>query len=81
MGVGQVVDSVATAITHVNEHGSHHTDAIVTENTATADTWVSPINSRKWRAEDCSSLQGNSTSDLFLRSGIHARSSLSSGWK
>ena len=53
---------MSAAITHVNEHGSHHTDAIVTENVATADAWVSPIpeTPRTVRAND----NGNSTSDL-----------------
>ena len=32
----KVVDGVDEAIAHIHNHGSHHTDAIVTEDEATA---------------------------------------------
>ncbi|GAB4530382.1 MAG: glutamate-5-semialdehyde dehydrogenase [Pleurocapsa sp.] len=35
----KIVDSVEEAIAHINRYGSKHTDAIVTENSQTADTF------------------------------------------
>jgi glutamate-5-semialdehyde dehydrogenase len=40
-----IVDGVGAAIEHVNRHGSHHTDAIVTEDTATAERFLAEIDS------------------------------------
>ncbi|MDF1794054.1 MAG: glutamate-5-semialdehyde dehydrogenase [Thalassobaculaceae bacterium] len=40
-----VVDGVAGAIAHINHHGSHHTDTIVTEDTATAETFLNEVDS------------------------------------
>jgi glutamate-5-semialdehyde dehydrogenase len=40
----KVVDSLTDAIAHINEYGSGHTDAIVTENTDTAETFLSQVN-------------------------------------
>jgi len=40
-----VVDGVDAAIAHINEHGSHHTDAIVTENPETAERFLQRIDS------------------------------------
>lgn len=39
------VDGVDDAIRHVNEHGTDHTDAIVTDNAETAETFLSGVNS------------------------------------
>jgi len=40
----KVVDSLTDAIAHINEYGSGHTDAIVTENAETAETFLSQVN-------------------------------------
>ena len=44
MTVG-VVDSLDQAITHINEHGTNHTDAIVTEDAEAAERFVREIDS------------------------------------
>ncbi|KAJ8902365.1 hypothetical protein NDN08_006772 [Rhodosorus marinus] len=41
----KVVESVDEAISHINAHGSHHTDLIVTENTSTAERFLAGIDS------------------------------------
>jgi glutamate-5-semialdehyde dehydrogenase len=41
----RIVDGVAGAIAHVNHFGSHHTDAIVTENAAAAERFVREVDS------------------------------------
>ena len=41
----KVVDGVDDAIDHINTHGSEHTDAIVTENTAVADKFMNGLSS------------------------------------
>ena len=41
----RVVDGVEAAITHINEYGSHHTDAIVTENAASAERFLDRVES------------------------------------
>lgn len=41
----KVVDSVAEAIEHINEHGSGHTDCIVTEDKEAASTFLSMVDS------------------------------------
>lgn len=40
----KIVDSLEEAISHINEYGSHHTDAIVTEDTETAETFLNQVN-------------------------------------
>jgi glutamate-5-semialdehyde dehydrogenase len=39
----KVVDSLDTAIDHINTYGSRHTEAIVTEDPAVADTYLSQV--------------------------------------
>lgn len=39
------VDGVDGAVAHINAHGSHHTDAIVTEDAATADAFLGAVDS------------------------------------
>ncbi len=41
----KVVDGVDEAIAHIHNHGSHHTDAIVTEDEATARRFLDEVNS------------------------------------
>jgi glutamate-5-semialdehyde dehydrogenase len=41
----KVVDGVAEAIEHIARYGSQHTDAIITENAATADRFVREVDS------------------------------------
>ncbi|MCF4970259.1 glutamate-5-semialdehyde dehydrogenase [Nostoc sp. CMAA1605] len=41
----KVVDSLEAAIAHINEYGSRHTDAIVTEDLATVETFFGLVNS------------------------------------
>ena len=41
----KLVDDVDEAITHINAHGSHHTDAIVTENDRTAARFMQLVDS------------------------------------
>jgi glutamate-5-semialdehyde dehydrogenase len=40
-----VVDGLDSAIEHINAYGSHHTDAIVTESLAAAETFVAAVDS------------------------------------
>lgn len=41
----RLVDSVEEACAHINRYGSHHTDAILTENAAHAETFMSLVDS------------------------------------
>jgi glutamate-5-semialdehyde dehydrogenase len=41
----RVVDGIDGAIAHINRYGSHHTDAIVSENLATAERFLAEIDS------------------------------------
>jgi glutamate-5-semialdehyde dehydrogenase len=41
----QVVDGVDAAIAHIERYGSHHTDAIVTDDAAAADKFLSQVDS------------------------------------
>jgi glutamate-5-semialdehyde dehydrogenase len=41
----RVVDGIAGAIEHINHYGSHHTDSIVTANSATAERFLNEIDS------------------------------------
>jgi glutamate-5-semialdehyde dehydrogenase len=41
----KVIDSMEEAIDHINEHGSHHTDGILTEDVRTAEAFVTRVDS------------------------------------
>jgi glutamate-5-semialdehyde dehydrogenase len=41
----RVVDGIEAAIDHIERHGSHHTDAIVTQDQAAADRFLSEVDS------------------------------------
>jgi glutamate-5-semialdehyde dehydrogenase len=41
----KVVDGVAGAIAHIENHGSHHTDAIITNDTAAAEKFLGEVDS------------------------------------
>ena len=41
----RLVDGVDDAIAHIDEHGSHHTDSIITEDAAVADHFLSKVDS------------------------------------
>ncbi|MGE4373557.1 MAG: glutamate-5-semialdehyde dehydrogenase [Xanthobacter sp.] len=41
----KVVDGLADAISHIEEHGSHHTDSIITRDQATADRFLAEVDS------------------------------------
>ena len=41
----KVVDNLAEAISHINTHGSHHTDSIVTESYTDAQTFLRAVDS------------------------------------
>jgi glutamate-5-semialdehyde dehydrogenase len=41
----KVVDSIEDAVEHINTHGSHHTDAILTESIANAEKFVRAVDS------------------------------------
>ncbi|OYQ32803.1 glutamate-5-semialdehyde dehydrogenase [Niveispirillum lacus] len=41
----KLVDGVDAAIDHIGRHGSHHTDSIVTENAATAERFLTRVDS------------------------------------
>lgn len=41
----KVVDSLQEAVAHINEYGSHHSDAIVTENAAARDLFLRDVDS------------------------------------
>src|SRR5687767_1812176 len=43
--VVKVVDSIDEAVRHINDHGSHHTDAILTENVRAAEDFVRRVDS------------------------------------
>src|SRR3546814_15869479 len=39
----RVVDGLSEAMSHINTHGSHHTDAIVTENAEKAEAFLNGV--------------------------------------
>ena len=41
----KIVDNLEEAIVHINRYGSHHTDCIITENTATAEKFMQYVDS------------------------------------
>jgi glutamate-5-semialdehyde dehydrogenase len=41
----KVVDGLSDAIAHIQRHGSHHTDAIVTDDSKTAETFLNEVDS------------------------------------
>lgn len=41
----KIVDDLEEAIEHINRYGSHHTDCIITENTATAEKFMQYVDS------------------------------------
>ena len=73
-----VVDGVDDAIAHIRQHGSEHTDAIITEDAATADKFLRGIDSAvaMWNASTqfCDGGEFGFGAEIGIATGrIHAR--------
>ncbi len=73
-----VVDGVDAALAHIAKHGSEHTDAIITEDAAVADTFLRGVNSAValWNASTqfCDGGEFGFGAEIGIATGrIHAR--------
>jgi glutamate-5-semialdehyde dehydrogenase len=73
-----VVDGVAGALAHIAAHGSEHTDAIVTEDEAAADEFLSGVDSAValWNASTqfCDGGEFGFGAEIGIATGrVHAR--------
>ena len=63
----KIVDDLEEAIVHINRYGSHHTDCIITENTATAEKFMQYVDSAGVYQNCSTRLQTDTGTDLVQR--------------
>ncbi|MDR1695485.1 MAG: glutamate-5-semialdehyde dehydrogenase [Endomicrobium sp.] len=77
----KVVNSLEEAITHINKYGSHHSDAIITENKENADRFLAQVDSSAVFVNASTRLHDGSVFGLGCEIGIstqklHARGAM-----
>lgn len=74
----RIIDGVETALAHISQHGSEHTDAIITQDTATAEYFLKNVSSAVslWNASTqfCDGGEFGFGAEIGIATGrIHAR--------